>query len=90
MESRIHSTPDGGGTMQKLLEKAICKVTGKIQNWIEAISYDGTHCHFCHKFMTDEEINAAPRWPSGDSSKPVCAQCKQEILESWYKIWNKA
>ena len=74
-----------GGIVQNLLEKSICKITGTIQNWIENICYDSTHCYSCKRVMAEKELDKAARWPSGDSSVPICDECKEEIIRNFWK-----
>ena len=74
--------------MQNLLEKSICKITGTIQNWIEKIAFERTYCHMCKREMTEEELKTCAQWPSGDSSVPVCDDCKNEIIHNWWEYYE--
>lgn len=62
------------------------KIREHIAKFFEKLEYDMTHCYSCDRLMTEEELKTAARWPSGDSSVPICDECKDEIIKNF---WNQ-
>lgn len=63
-------------------------ILSKIKKFFEEIAIEGTHCHKCKREMTEEELKTCARWPSGDSSVPVCDECKNKIINDWWEYYE--